>query len=240
MNLYPHKTLNFFLKLVRSLCPLFCFKNKPPTYHKMSYSQEGEDLVLNRIFEDKDYGFYVDVGAHHPERYSNTYFFYKKGWMGINIDAMPGSMSLFNSKRPRDINLELAVMESRGARTYFKFNEPALNSFSKTLSKNRSGLGNYKILEQVEIIGMPLSQILNDNNLKGHKIDFLSIDVEGLDFEVLKSNDWSVHRPYIVLVEILESRLEEIQKDPICLFMKMHGYHLYAKTLNTVFFKCNS
>ena len=57
-----------------------------------SFSQEGEDLVLARIFEGKKNGFYVDIGAHHPTRFSNTHYFYRRGWSGINIDAMPGSM----------------------------------------------------------------------------------------------------------------------------------------------------
>jgi len=65
-------------------------------YALKSYSQEGEDMILRRLFEKQNTGFYVDVGAHHPKRFSNTFFFYKKGWRGINIDAMPNSMSLFN------------------------------------------------------------------------------------------------------------------------------------------------
>ena len=60
-----------------------------------SWSQEGEDRILYRIFEQQPVGFYVDVGAHHPKRFSNTYFFYRRGWRGINIDAMPGSMKNF-------------------------------------------------------------------------------------------------------------------------------------------------
>lgn len=60
-----------------------------------AYSQEGEDLVLNRIFGEQATGYYVDVGAHHPFRFSNTAIFYKKGWCGINIDPLPGSKFCF-------------------------------------------------------------------------------------------------------------------------------------------------
>lgn len=67
-------------------------------FYTKSYSQEGEDMVLNRYFQGKNSGFYVDIGAHHPKRFSNTYFFYKKAWCGINIDAMLGSMDRF--KKP--------------------------------------------------------------------------------------------------------------------------------------------
>ena len=102
-------------------------------YALKSYSQEGEDMILRRLFENQTKGFYVDVGAHHPIRFSNTYFFYKKGWRGINIDAMPGSMKLFNKIRPRDINIEKAISDKKEVLTYYVFNDPALNGFSKKL-----------------------------------------------------------------------------------------------------------
>ena len=75
-------------------------------YAKRSYSQEGEDMLLDRFLEDRSVGFYVDVGAHHPKRFSNTYRLYCRGWRGLNIDANPGSMTLFQKLRPRDINVE--------------------------------------------------------------------------------------------------------------------------------------
>src|SRR4051794_10306733 len=71
-----------------------------------SYSQEGEDMVLRRVFNNKRGGFFVDVGAHHPRMYSNTYYFYLRDWRGINIDAMPGGMAAFDRMRPGDINVE--------------------------------------------------------------------------------------------------------------------------------------
>jgi len=82
-------------------------------FKRISYSQEGEDLILERFFEGMNTGFYVDVGAFHPKRFSNTYIFYKKGWHGINIDARPGSMKLFNFVRPRDINLEIPISNEK-------------------------------------------------------------------------------------------------------------------------------
>ena len=108
-------------------------------YARKSYSQEGEDMILRRLFEKQKTGFYVDVGAHHPKRFSNTLFFYKKGWHGINIDAMPNSMSLFDKIRPRDINLEVPISEKKQKLKYYMFNEPALNGFSKELAEKRDG-----------------------------------------------------------------------------------------------------
>lgn len=78
-------------------------------FHTKSYAQQGEDLILREMLAYAQSGFYVDVGAHHPFRFSNTYLFYKQGWRGINIDAMPGSMKLFDRFRPRDINIQCGV-----------------------------------------------------------------------------------------------------------------------------------
>lgn len=202
-----------------------------------SWSQEGEDMILRRLFESKRNGFYVDVGAHHPKRFSNTYFFYKKGWRGINIDAMPGSMRLFNKWRNRDINLEIGVAHKSGALDYHVFNEPALNGFSADLSKMREQKNNtYHIKEVIKVKVRPLRELLAQH-LGDNQIDFMSVDVEGLDLQVLQSNDWSQYRPKFVLAEILKSSLHDLATDPVVQFMTQHDYVIYAKQVNTVFFQ---
>ena len=201
-----------------------------------SYSQEGEDMILRRLFENQATGFYVDVGAHHPQRFSNTYFFYKKGWRGINIDAMPNSMNLFNKIRARDINIEKPVSEKKQVLTYYAFNEPALNGFSKELSEERNGKGNYFIKFTKDIETVTLEEILDNNLPKNQQIDFLSIDVEGLDFMVLKSNNFDKYKPKVILIEILGSSLEEVGGSEVTKYLMQHEYSLYSKTINTVFF----
>ena len=201
------------------------------------WSQEGEEILLNRIFAKKKNGFYVDVGAHHPMRFSNTYFFYKKGWSGINIDPMPGSMKKFEKYRRRDINLELGVAQQEGILDYYVFNDTALNTFSSKLVKERSLLeNNYFVREVIKIKVKPLREILA-YHLKGRKIDFLNVDVEDFDLDVLKSNDWSKYRPRFVLTEILNSRLHNIDQNKIVQFMREQSYATYAKLANTVFFE---
>ena len=203
-----------------------------------SWSQEGEDRILYRIFEQQSVGFYVDIGAHHPKRFSNTYFFYKRGWRGINVDAMPGSMRKFEKIRPRDINLECGIGTFNGKLDYYIFNEPALNGFSKELSQERNnGNSSYKINEIVKVEILPLSVILDRQLPEKQIIDFMSIDVEGLDYEVLISNDWTKYRPKYVLTEILDSNINEIEQSQIGKFMKKKGYFLYAKCIHTVIFK---
>ncbi len=220
------------------------FKNKRDKYEyeqrnsSLSFSQEGEDMVLSRIFEGQANGFYVDVGAHHPFRFSNTYYFYLRGWRGINIEAKPGSMQLFERFRPLDTNLELAVSDARQKMTYYFFNEPALNGFSKEISMARDGEKEYKIVDKKEMDTVPLSEILDKHLPAGQSIDFMSIDVEGVELSVLASNDWKKYRPEILLVEDLENRYwEDVGKSEIMVFLEPHDYKLFCKTVNTLIFK---
>lgn len=210
-----------------------------------SYSQEGEDRVLSVLLfklhggkHIKD-GFYVDVGAHHPYRFSNTCLFYKRGWHGINIDAMPGSMSSFKRQRPRDINLECGVGRNAETLRFFVFNEPALNTFNESLAKSRCN-NVWHIKSTIEVPVLPLSEILKKNIPKGQRIDFFSVDVEGLDLDVLQSNDWQEYRPLVVLVETLGLSFENLASDPVTEYLHSIGYVVYSKTVNTTFFVNNT
>ncbi len=194
-------------------------------------------MVLKRIFEKQSQGFYVDVGAHHPQRFSNTYHFYLKGWRGINIDAMPGSMEIFNRLRPDDVNLEIPVSNTDSILTYNMFNEPALNSFDEIVVSQHDGFGDYKVVERRQIETRKLRDILTEHLPHSTSIDFLSIDVEGLDYEVLLSNDWAKYRPRVVLIEDLaRSALSETSESPIANFMLETGYEPFCKTVSTLFF----
>jgi FkbM family methyltransferase len=231
-------------KLIKKLLPVQVIKilrdfknNYLDGFSLKSYSDEGEDMILNKLFENKEIGFYVDVGAHHPKRFSNTYFFYKKGWRGINIDAMPGSMSFFRRFRPRDISLETPISNDGKALTYYVFNEPALNGFSKELSKERIFKNNnYFIRQEISLQTYKLAEILSKNLPKHTEIDFLSIDVEGLDYEVIKSNDWNNYKPKVVVVEILGKNLSEIEHNEIAIFLGGCGYIIFAKAFHSVVF----
>jgi hypothetical protein len=208
------------------------------TYNK-SYSQEGEDMLLNRLFINKYNGFYIDVGAHHPKRFSNTYFFYKKGWNGINIDAMTGSMLLFDKYRPRDINIEKPISDKKEILDFYIFNEPALNTFSKELCEKRILNKSYTLIDTLKKETFTLAEILEKYLIKSTSIDFLSVDAEGYDFSVLKSNDFSKFRPKIILVEIIGGTIKKILSSDISKFLAKNEYSFYAKTGNTIFFICN-
>ena len=208
-------------------------------YSTSSYAQEGEDLIIDRFLGHKEKGFYIDIGAHHPKRFSNTFRFYQRGWRGINIDAMPDSMTAFEIDRPNDINLELGISENKGEMTYYMFNEPALNTFSQTEANKKDGLGAFKIVGKKNVSTSPLLEVLDKYLGDDNHIDFMSIDVEGLDLEVVKSNDWEKYRPSLVLVEDLAqySLLELPSESELYQLLIDNQYQLVAKTFNTLFFK---
>lgn len=199
------------------------------------YGQDGEDLILDRLLERQSSGFYVDVGAHHPVRFSNTYLFYRRGWRGINIDAMPGAMKAFQRHRPRDINLECGVAASSGTLRYYRFNEPALNTFDAQEAR-RKDAAPYHLQDTVEVQVEPLRDLLARHLPAGQAIDFLSVDVEGKDEEVLRSNDWQRYRPRFVLAETLRVDLLALADCPVVHFLSEVGYHPVGKAYNTSFF----
>jgi FkbM family methyltransferase len=205
----------------------------------VSYSQEGEDMVLRSFYEgQKKYkGFFVDVGAHHPYRFSNTLYFYKKGWRGINIEPTPGAIKAFSIFRKRDINLNIGISPVKDFLTFYCFNEPALNGFSKEISEERNNAAtNYKIIKEVAIQTLPLAEVFDNHLPMGQKIDFLTIDVEGLDLAVLQSNNWQRYKPSYIAVED-RIDFEDLSKSEVYSYLKKQGYHLVAKTLRTLFFK---
>lgn len=205
----------------------------------LSYSQEGEDMILRRVFENRPRGFYVEVGAPHPTRFSNSYYFYKQGWNGINIDATPDSMSLFRNMRPRDVNLEFAISQEKETRDFFIFNDPALNTFDEKLARESEDCG-YHILATKRLATHTLAEILAEYVPEGQRIDFLSIDVEGMDFAVIRSNDWRRFRPVILLVEMLGVSIEGARDLEMYNYLVQEGYDLFAKCVNTFLFQDRS
>jgi FkbM family methyltransferase len=205
-------------------------------HSQVCYSQEGEDLILQRIFHDIPNGYYVDVGAHHPWRFSNTYLFYRRGWTGINIEPNPSVQPWFAAHRPRDINLQCAISDVDGILTYHLFDEPALNTFDAAVAQGHVETTSYKLVGKRQVAVKRLDKVLSETLPQGQRIDFLSVDVEGLDLAVLRSNDWRRFRPRIVLAEALGSSLDEVANGDVARFMAGEGYRLFAKTYNTLFF----
>jgi len=211
----------------------------------LSYSQSGEDAILYNFFSQKISkrlpGFFIDIGAFHPVNISNTYMFHKLGWRGINIDARPGSMEIFNKIRPDDINLELAISNKKAILNYFEINNhPEMNGFSEDFI-NKMELNN-EIIKKSPIETFRLDEVLLKYLPKNTIIDFLSLDVEGMELEVLQSNNWDIFRPKLLAIEIHISEIEKLISSSVYMFLLSNKYHLVAKTYEpcTVFFEDQS
>jgi FkbM family methyltransferase len=171
----------------------------------VTYSQNKEDIILASMLGDVNDGFYVDVGAHHPVFDSVTKYFYNKGWTGINIEPIKKYHSLLGADRPKDTNLNIGVGESPGTlklREYLSEAGEGMSTFSESTKINYENNKHWATNEfeeyLVEII--PLSKIFEDNWIDNDN-SFMKVDVEGLEYEVLKGNDWKKYRPKILCIE---------------------------------------
>lgn len=160
------------------------------------FSQFGEDAILENWFWGKVSGFYVEVGAFDPLIYSNTYWFYAKGWNGICIEPNPSLYSKFCARRARDKVLNVAVSNSEGEADFVcsgVYSGIVSDSFAVPEKRNEG--------EVIKVKTIPLRKVLQAHVPADTVIDFMTIDCEGHDLAVLESNDWKVFRPSFVLVE---------------------------------------
>lgn len=160
------------------------------------YSQYLEDYILSIVFEKQEKGFYVDVGAAHPSSGSVTKLFYKKGWRGINFEPIKELYKKLVEARPEDINYNLGISDEEGE----------LNFYQSSGDGGLSGF-NIELDNQADSYRVPvttLSEILTKNNIK--EIDFLKIDVEGFERNVLLGLDFKKFSPKVVLLEALDAK----------------------------------
>jgi len=168
-------------------------------FKRKNFSQSNEEDFIKEYFKNKK-GFYIDVGCHDPFRYSNTALLYKKGWSGINIDANEYSINRFKKFRKRDINIKGLVSNFKKKVKYYHFSDHALNGVVdderlEVLKNNK-----YKILKIEHLETISLNEILKKTNILKN-IDFLTIDVEGNEINVLKSIDLIKYNVRLIMVE---------------------------------------
>ncbi|MGQ0722259.1 MAG: FkbM family methyltransferase, partial [Candidatus Eiseniibacteriota bacterium] len=218
------------------------------------YSQFGEDAFLQGYFEAKAFeldrgvrlpfarptiskGFYVDVGAFSPKEASNTYFFYRRGWRGINIDAAPGSMEAFRWTRRRDVNLEVAISETAGEMSFYFWSTHAYtNTLSADHAREHERLSGVTPRE-IRVPTRTLTSVLDEHPPPASGIDFLSVDAEGHDLQVLRSLDWSRYRPELALVEDDHRSLDGIARSVIATYLRDVGYSVCAWIPPTVVYR---
>jgi FkbM family methyltransferase len=197
-----------------------------------SYSQFGEDRVIDRTLGRPALGFYVDVGANHPDTLSNTRRFYERGWRGINIEPNSNNCELFRVQRPRDINLNIGVGLESADMTFYRFDPHELSTFSAQAAKQYEHMG-YKLIDTSRVAIEPLASVLSKHVPSGG-IDFLSVDTEGFDLAVLRSNDWARFRPKLICVEIGDHETRAENAD-IASYLRTQGYvPVYSNGVNAI------
>lgn len=169
---------------------------------RIYYAQNREDLILESFFPELKKGFYVDVGACHPDVASVTKRFYLQGWHGINIEPQANLHGLFERDRQRDINLNVGISDKEGtivlrAYTYNGGLSTAVSGLKQEYEKSTSN--NTQEYEDIPIHVTTLKKILADHDVKS--IQFLKVDVEGFEYEVLNGNDWLHFRPEVICIE---------------------------------------
>lgn len=203
-------------------------KRAAEMYSYSVHSQDGEEMFLREFFGDKKDGFYVDVGAYHPMRFSNTQWAYIRGWRGINIEPNVDGYKKFIWTRTLDINLNCGISETGGELSYYEFEEGALNTFCEDLVDTAS-------IKRTQLIATRrLESIFEEYHVT--KIDFLDIDVEGCEMCVLNSNDWDIYRPAIVLIE-QRMNMEDVINSAVHAYMNQKGYQAVSKYNRTVIYQ---
>jgi len=194
--------------------------------YRLSYSQFGEDITAANLLRNVETGFYVDVGAHHPLRHSNTAMFHMQGWQGVNIEPMQEGFSAFAQYRPHAINVRAAVHNEAESVTLYKFR----GGLANTIMENRA----QDLRKSMEVVGEEVVPALSLNDVferhvpRGVRVNYLSVDIEGYDPEAIAAFDLGTYRPDVVCTEIHRPDMLALGEETAVRFMSEHGYQLYA------------
>lgn len=218
-KIIQNKFFYYFYKILK------IYRNKKPSIH---YGEFGEDILINRILKNIKTGRYVDVGCYHPFKGSLTVQLYKRGWRGINIDLSKSSIDLFNLVRKKDINLNIAVSDFNGQTNYFE-NSPINQQNSLIKSDD-----NQKI---IKTDCKNLNFILEEN--KFEKFEYLNVDVEGTENNVIKGIDFNKYRPILITVENNNLHIKDYIQSDVYKILTENNFTFISKIGVTNFFLNN-
>jgi FkbM family methyltransferase len=206
---------------------------------RLSYSQSGEDVIVRFLFEVLGIPrpSYLDIGAHDPFHFSNTAHFYLAGSRGVNVEPNPFLYRAFTKHRPRDLNLNLGVGTSRQRLPFYVVDPATMSTFSAEDARLLATAHGFRIVEVLDVEVVPLSEVLSHPKCP-RLPDFLSIDVEGLDAEIIGAIDFSAWSPLVICCETaaFTSKGPIGKKIDLIEYVKRQGYLVYADTMiNTIF-----
>jgi FkbM family methyltransferase len=207
-----------------------------------SYAQNFEDVMLNRCFPGNS-GFYVDIGAHDPDIDSVTRAFYERGWTGINIEPLPAMVARLRERRPKDITLACAIGAEDGHVILHDIDgSGGVSTIDQTIAAQHAAHGWQGVPITVHM--RRLADVLHEN-AADTPIDFLKIDVEGLEMAVLQGADWQKHRAKVLVIETrlpvsidMVSRVDEVpdRYEEIAAFLAPLRYELVYRDGTNSFF----
>jgi FkbM family methyltransferase len=187
----------------------------------LSYTQNLEDYHLSLAFAEQESGFYIDIGAGHPVADNVSMWFYERGWRGIVAEPQPELAALYPRLRPRDIVHAGLIGRATGEIDFYHVDR--LHGFSTTVKKHAEGaraLGvEYRTLRLPVIT---LAELCERHRVS--KIDFLKIDVEGAEADVLFSHDWTRFRPKVIVCEAVTPGTSEPGWEEWEPFLLARGY----------------
>jgi FkbM family methyltransferase len=201
----------------------------PLRRRKIWYAQRGEDRRLAELLRHRRRGFYIDVGAWHPERDSTTKHFYDRGWRGINVEPHPAFFALLERERPRDVNLCVALGDRAGDELFTLVGETGLSTFEKPfaagaerwVAENRDRPA---VVTTISVAVTTLASVCRRYVPPDTEIDFLKVDVEGWEERVLRGADWAAYRPHILVIEAVEPLGNVAAWGPWDAYVRDQGY----------------
>jgi FkbM family methyltransferase len=186
-----------------------------------SYGQGALDQQILGYFSNRPPDYYVDLGCHYPDKISNTYIFYQKGWRGLCVDANPSLVERFKRARPKDVVAWACVGEKSGETTFAICNDPGLSHVLGDVPHFNAG-------DEARRITVPVKTLRDLFEEYGvpNRFGLLSIDIEGSDLAALQSSDFHRWRPDVIVVEIHDDsfELEQFGKNEIIVFLRSVGY----------------
>lgn len=209
-------------------------------FSKKSFSQCGEDLIMEFIFRELkiERPVYLDVGAHHPYYLSNTALMYLKGCKGISIEPDPDLFKVIQRERPNEIALNVGVGSGESITAdFYVMNVSTLNTFSKAEAERYAEYPDKSIKAVIQIPLLSLSSVIT-KHLGNKAPNFISIDVEGMDLAIVQSFDFTKWKPEVFCVETLSytEDASEVKLTAVIEFLQSKGYFLYADTyINSIF-----
>lgn len=208
--------------------------------YKISFSQCGEDLIVDFVLRETLHikqPSYLDIGAYHPSLLSNTYHFYKLGGRGVCVEPDPILCAAIKQTRPRDICLNAGVgLTATDTADFYVMSVGTLNTFSRQEAERYQSYGTSKIEKVIPVPLLTVNQIIKKHFDSAP--NFVSIDVEGWDAQIVSTFDFSRFRPQLFCIETLTYTSDKSEKkiDEIIDLMLAKDYFVFADTyINTIF-----